>query len=241
VLTLAFSGLTIFYALLSLPGFLNLTNQAYFYFVQIFIGIFNAFLLPCMIGIMGNWFPKKNRGIIVGLWATCNNFGNIVGIQLAAFLMDNVFNNHWQYLMVVASALALIFTFTIYFFLIPHPEQIGITVEEMTEKEILIAAATQKDVYENVIRNSIAANAGRQTMDPEEVQRQVRLSGEYNKLSIRDSIKEDTEKKITFFEAWMLPRVMLYSSAFFCTKMAVYCLLLLLPSFLSNSDFNYSH
>lgn len=30
----------------------------------------------------------------------------------------------------------------------------------------------------------------------------------------------------------MLPRVMLYSSAFFCTKMAVFCLLLWLPTFL---------
>jgi hypothetical protein len=56
--------------------------------------------------------------------------------------MDEVFNNQWQYLMVVASALGLVLTFIIYFFLIPHPEQIGITVEEMTEKEILIAAAT---------------------------------------------------------------------------------------------------
>jgi sugar phosphate permease len=40
---------------------------------------------------MGNWFPKKNRGFIVGLWATCNNFGNILGIELAAFLMEYVF------------------------------------------------------------------------------------------------------------------------------------------------------
>lgn len=30
----------------------------------------------------------------------------------------------------------------------------------------------------------------------------------------------------------MLPRVALYSSCFFCTKMTVYCLLLWLPTFL---------
>ena len=80
MLTVAFGFLTIFYFLLGLAGILNITSQAYFYFVQIFIGTFNAFLLPVMIDIMGNWFPKKNRGFIVGLWATCNNFGNIVGI-----------------------------------------------------------------------------------------------------------------------------------------------------------------
>jgi sugar phosphate permease len=73
--------------------------------------------------------------------------------------------------MVLASILALVMCLTIFFFLVPHPEQIGITVEEMTEKEILIATATQKEVYDNVIRNSISANAGRMTIHPEEVVR----------------------------------------------------------------------
>ena len=80
VLTIAFVFLAIFFALLSLAGFFDMTSQPYFYFVQIVIGIFNSFLLPCFIAIMGNWFPKKNRGFIVSMWATCNNFGNIAGI-----------------------------------------------------------------------------------------------------------------------------------------------------------------
>ena len=48
------------------------------------------------------------------------------------------------------------------------------------------------------------------------------------------------EAKISFLKAWMLPRVMLYSSAFFCTKMAVYCLLLWLPTFLKESSLQYT-
>lgn len=94
VLSIAFFFLTIFFALLALPGFFGWTSHPYWYFVQIFIGVFNSFLLPCMIAIMGNWFPKKNRGFIVGMWATCNNFGNIAGIQVAAWLLD-VFNGKW--------------------------------------------------------------------------------------------------------------------------------------------------
>jgi len=88
VLTIAFGGLTVFFALLSLPGFFEWTNQPFYYFVQIFIGVFNAFLFPCFIAIVGNWFPKKNRGFLVGFWATCNNFGNIAGVQVAAALLD---------------------------------------------------------------------------------------------------------------------------------------------------------
>ena len=43
--------------------------------------------------------------------------------------------------MVVASALALCFALAIFFFLHPTPEEIGIQIEELTEKEILIASA----------------------------------------------------------------------------------------------------
>jgi hypothetical protein len=53
-------------------------------------------------------------------------------------------------------------------------------------------------VYENVIKNSIAGNAGNNTIDPEEVVRQVKLSGEYQKRSIKESMKEEQEKSITF-------------------------------------------
>lgn len=75
------------------------------------------------------------------MWATCNNFGNIVGIQLAAGLIDT-FNGEWQWLMVVASVFAAIMALVTYFFLNTNPEELGIFVEDMTEKEALIAVAT---------------------------------------------------------------------------------------------------
>jgi hypothetical protein len=81
--------------------------------------------------------------------------------------------------MVIASGFSLVLCLIIFFFLIPNPESIGIYVEEMTEKELLIATATNKEVYENVIRNSIAS--------PEEVIQKVRLSQQFRRLSIPDS------------------------------------------------------
>ena len=104
---------------------------------------------------MGNWFPKKNRGFIVGLWATCNNFGNIAGIQVAAELLK-AWNGEWQWLMILSSVFAIVLGLIIFFFLVPHPQDIGIYVEEMTDKEVLIATATTKEVYDKVIRNSVA-------------------------------------------------------------------------------------
>jgi MFS family permease len=45
--------------------------------------------------MLGNWYSKKNRGLIIGAWATCANIGNIIGIQLAAILID-VFEGKWE-------------------------------------------------------------------------------------------------------------------------------------------------
>jgi sugar phosphate permease len=79
VLTVGYCGMTVLYFALSIAGFFDITTQAFYYIVLSGIGTLNATLLPCMISINGNWFPKKSRGFIVGLWATCNNFGNILG------------------------------------------------------------------------------------------------------------------------------------------------------------------
>ena len=50
----------------------------------------------------------------------------------------------------------------------------------MTEKEVLIATATTKEVYNNVIRNSIS-------VDPKIVVEKVRLSQQFRRLSIPDN------------------------------------------------------
>ena len=130
VLTMAFCGIGVFYLLLSLAGFLEITWEPYFYFVFMFIGIFNSFILPSMIAVVGQWFPKKNRGLLVGAWASCNNFGNIVGIQLAATLL-NTFSGRWEMLQVFAGGLVLLWAFVIFYFLVPHPDQLGMTIDEV--------------------------------------------------------------------------------------------------------------
>ena len=73
-------GLGILFALLGLPGLLDWYYIPYFYLIMSLIGVLNAMLWPCFIAILGAWFPKKTRGFLAGLWATCNNTGNILGI-----------------------------------------------------------------------------------------------------------------------------------------------------------------
>jgi len=59
--------------------------------------------------------------------------------------------------MVLSSGFAIVLGTIIYFFLVPHPKDIGICVKDMTENEVLISTATKKEVYDNVISNSEAS------------------------------------------------------------------------------------
>ena len=91
------------------------------------IGVFNSVAFPTFVSIMANWIPKKNRGLVVGLWATCNNFGNIVGIQLAALLYD-VYDS-WSWLLITIAIVVFVFGCLFFIFLIPEPSKVGIEID----------------------------------------------------------------------------------------------------------------
>ena len=140
------------------------------------IGTLNALLWPCFISIIGSWFPKKSRGFLAGLWATCNNFGNIVGIQIGTGLLE-VYPD-WEYLLYTIGILTAAWGLVIWFFLIPEPEALGIQIEEYTQREALIVAATDKDVYDKVIIDS------KIEADPKDVIAQVKHTTSFRSVSM---------------------------------------------------------
>jgi sugar phosphate permease len=83
--------------------------------------------------MLGNWFSKTNRGLIIGAWATCANIGNIIGIQIAAILIK-YFNNQWQYLLFINAGIMLFIAVWYWLCLVPNPLRLGIVINE-TEEE----------------------------------------------------------------------------------------------------------
>jgi sugar phosphate permease len=118
-----------------LPGIVNLQNKAYFYVTFAFIGACNSLITPTFIAIMGRWFPRKNRGALVGIWSTCNNVGHIIGIQFAAGLM-RAFGTNWGYMMETMAGILCFVALVIWIFLVSDPKYLGITIQELTGKEI---------------------------------------------------------------------------------------------------------
>lgn len=45
-------------------------------------GFFSATLWPSLVTIMGNWFSKEKRGLLMGFWCCSSNFGTIIGMQI---------------------------------------------------------------------------------------------------------------------------------------------------------------
>jgi len=142
VLAFAFTGIGVFFGLVSLAGFLGIVSKPYYYFVFVGIGVFNSFLLPSMIAVVGQWFGKKRL-----LSAGGNNFGDIVGIQLAALLLA-VFDGRWEVLQAIAAVMVMIWAVVVYFFLVPHPNELGLTIEEVVEPSEFNAASLNPEANE---------------------------------------------------------------------------------------------
>jgi len=66
-------------AAIALPGQFGYYELGIFCVIKGLVGVTNAFIWPTIMTGLALWFPKKGRGVIVGLWATSNNLGHIGG------------------------------------------------------------------------------------------------------------------------------------------------------------------
>ena len=115
------------YFLLGLGAQRQIESYFFFYLVFFLIGLFSSILWPTMIHMLGNWYSKANRGLIIGAWATCANIGNIIGIQLAAILIE-IFHGKWQNLIFINSATMISLAVMYWIWLVPNPGSIGISI-----------------------------------------------------------------------------------------------------------------
>jgi hypothetical protein len=75
-------------------------------------------------------------------------------------------------MIVLAAALALTFALLIFFFLPVHPSEVGIEIEDLTPKEMLVATAMEnKELYDKIVTNNVEERSKAQIVD--EVQKSV--------------------------------------------------------------------
>ncbi|KAG1649406.1 Glucose-6-phosphate exchanger SLC37A2 [Nymphon striatum] len=112
------SALSVF--LFGLGDWLNIHSFAYYVVVMIVGGIFQTSGWPAVVTCVGNWFGKKKRGFIFGVWNSHTSFGNILGSYFAGLFVEY----NWGYSFVVPAIIMASFAIIVFLFLTPYPEDV---------------------------------------------------------------------------------------------------------------------
>jgi len=178
------------------------------YFCLLFavIGFIESVDFPSLISTMGNWTQKKTRGTITGIWATCSNAGNIIGVQTAALILY-LNGDNWYQLMFYVTVIYIVLAVTIFGFFVPFPKDVGLVIEEHSVEE----------EHEN-----------------QELVGDLNASTEHELEEVALLALQE-EEKMTHLQVLSMPGVLNCGFSFFCIKFAIYSLFLWIPLFMSSN------
>ncbi|XP_076957032.1 putative glycerol-3-phosphate transporter 5 [Bidens hawaiensis] len=121
-LTIGMMGSGLFTVLFGLGFWLNIHKLGFFIVIQICCGVFQSVGWPCVVAVMGNWFGKSKRGLIMGVWNSHTSVGNIVGSVVAS----SVLGFGWGWAFVVPGVIIIVMSGFVYSFLVVSPESNGL-------------------------------------------------------------------------------------------------------------------
>ena len=84
---------------------------------------------PCVVAVMGNWFGKGSRGLVLGLWSACQSSGNILG----ALMVSAVVDYGYEYAFLLTSSVLFAGGIVVFFGLVPTPREVGLPIADENE------------------------------------------------------------------------------------------------------------
>lgn len=137
LLTVGMIGTGLFTLLFGVGYWLNIHSFYYFLVVQIIAGLFQSTGWPSVVSVVGNWFGKSKRGLIMGIWNAHTSIGNISGSLIASALLK--YGWGWSF---AVPGLIIAFVGLIVYLLLPvSPEAV-----EIEEEEDDLLKSPEKDV-----------------------------------------------------------------------------------------------
>lgn len=130
-LTIGMVGTGLFTALFGVGYWANIHVFYYYLIVQMLAGLFQSTGWPSVIAVVGNWFGKKKRGLIMGLWNSHTSIGNIIGSVAASFLLK--YGWGWS---LAAPGFGIALVGVVLFLLLPvSPASVGAVMDDDDESE----------------------------------------------------------------------------------------------------------
>ncbi|KAJ6415382.1 hypothetical protein OIU84_004221 [Salix udensis] len=119
-------GTGIFTSLFGVGFWANVHNFYYYLIVQMLAGMFQSTGWPSVVAVVGNWFGKRKRGLIMGIWNAHTSVGNISGSLIASAMLS--YGWGWSF---VLPGLLIAFVGLLVFLLLPvSPEAVGADKDE---------------------------------------------------------------------------------------------------------------
>ncbi|CAK7356281.1 unnamed protein product [Dovyalis caffra] len=205
-LTFGMIGSGIFVGLFGMGYFWNIHVFGFYLVMQMVAGLFQATGWPSVVAVIGNWFGKRKRGLIMGIWNAHTSVGNITGSLIAASVLD--YGWGWSFIAPgTFIALAGIFVFL---FLAAYPEDIGFPCPN--------------------------GPAAREEAVPRDLEAQTRNEGiveEGKNAPVPD--RSGARRSVGLLEACLIPGVIPFAFCLFFAKLVAYTFLYWLPFYLSQT------
>eukprot|EP00249_Psilotum_nudum_P023533 c28911_g1_i1 orf=1064-2512(-) len=131
-LAIGMTGTGLLVSLFGMAYWWNIHRFAYFLSVQAVAGLFQATGWPSVVAVVGNWFGKRKRGLIMGLWNAHTSVGNIVGSLIAS----DELHGGWGWSFLVPGFSIVGGGLLVFLFLVEDPAIVGLTLPHRTESII---------------------------------------------------------------------------------------------------------
>lgn len=132
-------------------GFAN--NAWTFMAFMAFNGLAQATGWPSTIGTLGHWTRRKERGTLLGFWATCYQLGGVMANAWAALWLAR---QGWRGAFFAGSAVLAVAWVVVWLFQRNRPEDVGLPpLEELDEDHRLGEPATSKEGAPSVWTRSV--------------------------------------------------------------------------------------
>uniref|UniRef100_A0A7N1A037 Major facilitator superfamily (MFS) profile domain-containing protein n=1 Tax=Kalanchoe fedtschenkoi TaxID=63787 RepID=A0A7N1A037_KALFE len=140
-LAIGMIGTGVFTSLFGVGYWANIHSFYYFLVLQMLAGLFQSTGWPSVVAVVGNWFGKKKRGLIMGVWNAHTSVGNITGSLVASAML----RYGWGWSFVVPGIMIASVGVSVFLLLPVTPKSVGVTdpdeAPESTTKQPLLVSS----------------------------------------------------------------------------------------------------
>ncbi|KVH89773.1 Major facilitator superfamily [Cynara cardunculus var. scolymus] len=205
-LTAGMVGSGIFVGLFGMGYFWNVHHFWYFLVMQMVAGLFQATGWPSVVAVVGNWFGKRRRGLIMGIWNAHTSIGNISGSLLAA----SVLQYGWGWSFILPGAFIVAAGIMVFLFLAAYPEDAGFPNPGEASPNARGTIQDENLIWEEGTSNDEEAHVPR--------------------------ISSVNRKGVGLIGACFIPGVIPFALCLFFSKLVAYTFLFWLPFYLSQTE-----